>query len=378
MEVIFPPVMADAAEFPPVTIKAPPKFRLKDLRLFPEQLELNNIQLTRNGRGAMGVVGTALKHSDKKNVILIPAYHCPALVEPFIHLGYEIRFYPILPSLGVDISEFRKLLKKDVTHCIVIRYFGFTQNIDDVINLAKSERLLVIEDCAHALFSFMEYENLGSTSEVDAKICSINKLLPSIDGGALYFKNNTNIPLLKLSSWVQELKGCLFLLGITNLINRFRFKTVKQANYLKDDSEFSHADTSGLKYFSPSDMASAGYRHTRFILNHSNFKKVAKKRRYNFDYLLKELNKSKIGKPLYQNSENNIPYVFPFLLNDERHFVELRKMGIQVLRWEEVALSDCIISQDYRNRLVQLPCHQSLRQEELESIVKIINSMENN
>ena len=189
MEVIFPPVMANASEFPPVTITASPKFKLRDLKLFPKSLNLDKVQLTRNGRGAMGIVGSALKYTNKKNIILIPAYHCPALVEPFIHLNFEIRFYPIQPDLSVNITDFKLLLSDDVTHCIVIRYFGFNQNINDVIQHAKQANLRIIEDCAHALFSFMGYGNSSNHNQVDAKICSINKLLPSIDGGALFLES---------------------------------------------------------------------------------------------------------------------------------------------------------------------------------------------
>ena len=367
--------MADASDFPPVSIKASPKFKLRDLNLFPQPLNLEKVQLTRNGRSAMGIVGSALKYPNKKNVILIPAYHCPALVEPFIHLDFEIRFYPIEADLNVNLSKFESFLTEDVTHCIVIRYFGFKQNVGDIIQIAKQANIRIIEDCAHALFNFLGYEKPES-HQVDAKICSVNKLLPSIDGGALFLNSKPRNMSLENCGWVEELKAGLFIIGITKLLNKFRNRSKSANNYSNEIIQPSESQSS-LKYFVPKDMESSGFRHTKLILTHSNLDKIVNKRRHNFDYLLAGLKTSKIGKPLYLERENNIPYVFPFLLNCDSHFKALRKMGIQVLRWEEVAISDCVVSQDYRNRLVQLPCHQSLRREELETMIQVINSMEN-
>ena len=59
--------------------------------------------------------------------------------------------------------------------------------------------------------------------------------------------------------------------------------------------------------------------------------------------------------------ERSVPYVFPAVLADaERAFPAIRRAGIALYRWEELAASECRVSASYRTRLVQLPCHQEI------------------
>ncbi|MBC3765774.1 DegT/DnrJ/EryC1/StrS family aminotransferase [Neptunicella marina] len=373
MEVYFPPVIANATDFPAVTIKASPKVDFRMLRFFRKNHYSEFIRLTKNGRGALGIVGQQLKYNDRKNVILIPAYHCPALVEPFIWLNYEIRFYPLNPDLSVDIEQFNALAQDDVTHCIVVRFFGFSQNIEALKSSAKTHNLLVIEDCAHALFDILLPQS-ETPADSDAQIASINKLLPSIDGGVIHFPK-VRLPKLPCYSLGEECKGLMHSIGLMPFINKirqlFRRKTSEPAELFA-----THVKANKLKYFSPDDMTSGGYRHTQWLLDYCDINRIKVKRSENFNYLVGQLKNSTIGHPLFEQLSDNTPYVVPFLLNDKKYFTALRKQGIQVLRWEEVAKSDCRISQDYRERLVQLPCHQSLRQNDLDEIVLQIRALE--
>ncbi|WP_438863390.1 DegT/DnrJ/EryC1/StrS family aminotransferase [Neptunicella sp.] len=377
MEVLFPPTIANANDFPEVIIKASPKFQFRKLDFRASLKKSSHILLTRNGRGAMGIAGQKLQYTDRKNIVLIPAYHCPALVEPFIWLNYEIRFYPLLPDLSVDIEQLKNILKDDVTHCVVIRYFGFAQNIQQVINTVQQKNILVIEDCAHALFDFLGISHPLNTQS-DAKICSINKLLPSIDGGALYFKK-ISFPRVSYCTWLEEIKGIMFLVGVIPLVNKIRKKFNRGSKRVPEVNVLKKAESKNLPsltYFSEKDLTSSGFRHTELILRHSCIDKIIQKRQENFTYLVNHLVNSDIGKPLYNKVHHSVPYVVPFLLKHEKYFAELRKKGIQILRWEEVAISDCEVSQDYRKRLIQLPCHQQLLKSELDIIIQAITSLE--
>ena len=112
------------------------------------------------------------------------------------------------------------------------------------------------------------------------------------------------------------------------------------------------------------------------IFCHSNLKYIRNKRRENFEFIVKNINNPDVGNALFKQLETeDIPYVIPFLLEDEKFFFDLRKKGIQILRWEEVAVSDCSVSQDYRSRLIQIPCHQQLSTRQLTFIVDTFNQL---
>ena len=78
------------------------------------------------------------------------------------------------------------------------------------------------------------------------------------------------------------------------------------------------------------------------------------------------------GSCLYPTISDEAPYVLPFVLRDENDFQRLRMQRIQVLRWEEIAGSGCVVSERYRSRLVQLPCHHKLKQADLDYIINAV------
>ena len=366
MDVKFAPVIANAVNFPDAVIRATPAFGMTDIRVLSYSGNLNQCTHTRNGRAAIAIAAQSLMKKRQPNVVLLPSYHCPALVEPFLWLGYKVRFYPVKQDLTVDPAIFQKMLTSDVTHCLVVRFFGFSQNVEQLITLSHDSGKTVIEDCAHGLPYFVDSIKQPN-HKVAARICSINKILPTIDGGLLYLQSKTAYQ-PHYCGWTEELKAIAFLLKIPQLFQRFR----KSKKNLAVDSKFNDQSKATYRYFKPSDLTSASFRHTKYILKTSNFNAIKDKRRENYLYLVKGLKNASAGTCLYTDVADEVPYVLPFLLHDEKDFARLRMQKIQVLRWEEMAPSGCEVTETYRTRLVQLPCHHKLKRSELDYIIKTV------
>jgi len=47
-------------------------------------------------------------------------------------------------------------------------------------------------------------------------------------------------------------------------------------------------------------------------------------------------------------------------------------LGVPVWRWDEMAISNCSVADDYRLHLLHLPCHQSLGEEEMAWMVAAV------
>lgn len=384
MAVKFLSPLANANQFPAPCVSATPHFKLSDMHIADINVfrsspyNLDKVVFTRNGRGAIGIAGKALKKPGK-NVILIPAYHCPALVEPFIWLGYEIRFYPVKDNLHVDQSVLESAIAQgDVSHCVLVRYFGFNQNVEQIAGYLQEQSIEIIEDCAHSMFRFLQHceSPRPAGAQVSASICSINKILPTVDGGALFMAKEINLH-VQQTSWMEELKAFAYLMGVPQFLDRLKGnKKTGDASEEEDSTQPAPSDAEQLRYFQPIDIDSASYRHTQFILARSNIKKIREQRRRNFMYLLSKINNPLVGNPLYDKLDDlDVPYVFPFLLHADQHFFALRKKGIQILRWEEVAETDCQVSMTYRSRLIQIPCHHQLTQGQLDFVVDTINQL---
>lgn len=364
MDVKFAPVMANAADFPEAIIRATPGFGFSDVGLLWQKLQLGQCTYTRNGRAAIAIAAQQLKYSNQTNTVLLPAYHCPALVEPFLWLGYRVRFYPVQADLSVDAAVFQRLLTADISHCVVVQFFGFKQNANQLITLAHAAGKRVLEDCAHGLVDFVASLQQDDP-RVSARICSINKVLPTIDGGLLYLRQQ-QIRQPGHCSWVEELKGIAFLLKIPQRLQRLRQRTKTR----KPDVISAQGPTTGFKYFKPVDLNSSSFRHTKWILQCSDLAAIKAKRRANYRYLVTGLSGVMAGTCLYPVIADEAPYVLPFLLHDGSYFQQLRLKKIQVLRWEEMAPSGCDITEQYRSRLIQLPCHHKLTQADLDYIIQ--------
>ena len=295
------------------------------------------------------------------------------MVEPFIWSGAQIDFYHVTPELNVDLDDLEKKLRK-AKACVLVRYFGFPQNVPDAAQLSDESHSIVIEDCAHSFFSLDSIRGLEPISDV--AVFSLNKFFPTIDGGAIRFIRREFNPRMRAQSNLSETKALFRSLGITNPLS-WLTRLVADRTARRSDEAAAETDSLGtFRYFDPDELNIECFRHTEWIVRHGDFDRIGAERRANFRFLLEHLSDSRTGTPLFKMLPDAVvPYVFPFLLRDENDFNVIRQNGLEVLRWEEFAISDCPISESYRARLIQLPCHQGLSKSALNRIVDIIASI---
>ncbi|WP_240221990.1 hypothetical protein [Rheinheimera hassiensis] len=349
MPVQFSAPLMDAKHFPPSLIKAQPAFSLEGSSLRRHSLPVNDVSTFSRARYALAAAALHLKQSSQQNTVLLPAYHCPALVEPFIYAGYNIVFYPQLADLSTDIAIFSHLLSPQVTHVVVVRYFGFSQNADELIQEAFAANKLVIEDNAHSLVHFWQTCE-AQPPAISASVSSVAKTLGSADGGVLYlpgFSGSAQV----IPDFITELKA------------------LRSGNRPVTGS----ADT-GLRYFRTAMQTADCLRASRWLMLHSNYAAISRQRRDNYQYLAQQLQHSSAGQVLYPTlTQHDVPYVLPFLLHDIDGFTRLRQQQIQVLRWEELATPVTGVVSNYQQHLVQLPVHQALSKQHLQNIVKALS-----
>lgn len=286
-------------------------------------------------------------------LVLLPAYHCPALVEPFVWAGCRVEFYPMSLDLSPD-NHFLASKLVAAQAIVLVRFFGFDANIKESVAKAKQTGCLVIEDLAHAAFAEELHGDYGVTS--------LKKFYPVDDGAEIYVHQGRDITALKRaiaehqkSSWQWYME----------------YMASKLLRKIGTKLKLSLYNSSPFRYFYPEDFGNAV---AHFRKTESCFQPGAgliESRRRNYLAIQEKLENSTIGSPLFPLLEDNTaPYVFPFLLSDSRYFDPIRSAGIPLFRWEELALSGCDTSAQFRSRLIQIPCHQELSGSNLESIAQ--------
>jgi perosamine synthetase len=116
--------------------------------------------------------------------IWMPALHCGVDAQAAIDEGLKVGFYRLSDDLAIDEADLESKLQDRPGIVFVIHYFGFAQPaIERVAEVCQRRGSVLIEDCAHALFSRHKGRELGDFGPI--AIFSLRKSLPISDGGAL-------------------------------------------------------------------------------------------------------------------------------------------------------------------------------------------------
>jgi dTDP-4-amino-4,6-dideoxygalactose transaminase len=327
--------------------------------------------------------------------ILLPAFHCVALVEPVIRAGYRPVFYRIREDLSIDEEDLRRQLCSDVAAVIVIHYFGFTAGIDWILKLRRQYQFCVVEDCAH---SFLKNESGHLAGENgDAAIFSFYKLVPSYAGGGLrinaqglecmgsHIRLGTKKSVVMLKHLVEQIID-----NSADGLLRRTFQYIEQQRVARKRRNISEGTTNASPipdwYSFSEDLAFVKMPWlSRTILRATDIRTLVATRRRNFEILRLHLKESSRLKKLFATLPPNIcPWAYPVLVDDRSRFDHvLRRSGVPVFTFGEL-LHPSLCTADINVRstaarlsesLMMIPLHQNLDGTTMMSMCEKINNL---
>lgn len=298
-------------------------------------------------RARYGLAFIALSRLKPGDLILLPAYHCPAMVEPFLWAGCRVGFYPVTKALAPVVSALEEPLKA-ARAIVLTRYFGFEQASKQLIALARERDCLVIEDLAHAAFISRLHGDVGVTS--------LTKFFPQPYGAEIWSSNPRLSEQLEQAIASRRLRQLHW--ALSHLHRKVKRKLIKKLGGGSGKAPYRYFDENDLTR--PTALCTlqadeAPPLHASSSAGH----------RAHYQSLLEISSRSTIGVPLYPVLPGDVtPYMFPFLLHSTDSFHAIRNAGIPLYRWEELAPTNCEVSSSYRSRLIQIPCHQDMKAED--------------
>lgn len=343
----FTTQLAYGADYPTPAFSPLPNAQAKNMsgeRPIPHNVG-DKLYVTRARYGLAYVAKAELKPND---IVLLPAYHCPAMVEPFMWAGCKIRFYKICADLQPDMKHFQALLE-EARAVVLVRYFGFECNTRMFASIAEKHNCLVIEDLAHAAFIGEIFGHYGVTS--------LPKFYPLDRGAEIYVRRgwNANATRSTIDVYQKPLINWWLSAIQRKLRNFFHFAT----------STPNKGQTT-YRYFNLNDLTRPVDEKSLRKALKCNSEEIIEKRRKNYHVIHQIMMQSSLGKPLFRDmTSDTIPYAYPFLLADSVHFHAIRRALVPLFRWEELAPSDCTTSRIYRENLIQIPCHQDLTDDDI-------------
>ncbi|MEK6899478.1 MAG: DegT/DnrJ/EryC1/StrS family aminotransferase [Nanoarchaeota archaeon] len=254
----------------------------------------------------------------KGSEVIIPSFICS---DVFTSLFIQNEINPIIidckkDSLNISLSDVKKKITKKTKAILIVHTLGIPSNPEGFRKLCDKNKIILIEDCAHAISTPYKNSYLGNFG--DASIFSFAKEMPNFAGG-IYLNNRRKINsslTLKIPAYRYSLRTLKMLFHKT-VFSRFYLSIKKR----RDKGE-QHSDKPRIPQTMPK-LAKA-------MAIHYLQKRDIKTKRENALKLYEELKRHKIDAPLTKEDIASFSAKsFPLLTNhQEKVLQELFDLGL--------------------------------------------------
>lgn len=326
------------------------------------------------------------------DTVLVPAWHSLSMIPPVLWLGARPLFYKLNDDASADLADIAA--KAPGSRALMAtHYFGFHQEVQAIRALCDAHGVQMLEDCAHCFIG--EYKGRPVGSFGDYAIASSMKFFPMYEGGALV-SNRHALDKVALHSAGAGFEAKALLASLENGFAYGRLPAVRAALWLPmkardalwgmlkarrpaGDVALAPPSSDSSYDFDPRWLDKRSSLFARAMLRLVSPARIAGLRRRNYQRLLDALRGLPGVRPLYPALPEGVcPWVFPLVADDpEPLFERLLGARVPVVRfgqdlWEGVDESVCANSVALSKSVLSFPCHQELREHELEWMIGAI------
>ena len=327
-----------------------------------------------------------------QGALLAPAYHCRTMLDAAIRLGANVALYAVNPDLSPDMDSLTACVnatQPPVKALLVPHYFGFSQNLAPLVEFCAQHGLTLIEDCSHAFVGPVEDPHrekgtMGSTGRFC--VSSPYKFFPSQDGGLLWANEAAGIKdfAQPQAGFRREIKGLIDTLqktiasvslpdlhGLKGEVNALASAPVKKGLDIEEQTENPSA------HYMLAEEKMQSLASSRWIFRHTDTATLVSQRRENYQAWLAGIAKLPFCRALFpQIPDGCVPYMFPLQLDrPEIHFYALKRLGVPIWRWDDMAASGCKVASEFRLKLLHLPCHQGLSSRQMAWMIAAVTQV---
>jgi dTDP-4-amino-4,6-dideoxygalactose transaminase len=149
------------------------------------QYALSEVNGTAALYAALFVLG--IKQGDE---VICPSYTYWATAMPAVTLGAKVVFCEVDPkNLNMDPEDFRKKITSRTKAVIPVHLWGLPCEMDEIIAIARENKIAVIEDACHAHGAEYRGKKIGTLGDFGIFSFQASKNLPGGEGGMLITDN---------------------------------------------------------------------------------------------------------------------------------------------------------------------------------------------
>lgn len=354
----------------------------------PSVLDAGSARFVTSGRVAIALALREMQ-AGPGDTVLVPAWHSPSMVPPVLWRGATPVFYRVGPRGEADLADI-EAKAENAKVLMVTHFFGFHQDLAALRALCDRHGMGLLEDCAHAFIGEHGGRPIGAWG--DYAVASSMKFFPIYEGGVLVSSRHAldgvalrsagaafeakialnslergfdygRLPAVRAALWLpMALKSALW-----------RLRAGKPAPALAPSSSDSSFD------FDPGWVDKRSSLFARAMLRLASPSRIAALRRANWLRLHQALRGLPGMQPMFDTLPDGVcPWVYPLLADDApRLSARLSAAGVPVVGfgrplWPGVDAGVCPNAARLSASVLSLPCHQELREQELDWMIATV------
>lgn len=312
----------------------------------------------------------AKKHYDSNKKVLIPAYTCQTVIDPFVDQGWTCIYYNIGRDLRIDLQSLIHIFEKEKPAIVIVHpYLGMELNREEIgaLTSLRNQGCILVKDLTQCIFS-KNKENIFNYF-----IGSYRKWINVPDGGFLEGSNIDGIciPEIDYQEFVNKQTDAMYLRGVYFQNSNEQLKAISIRLY----KDAVNSINIGYHLHRMSDISHR-------IWNNANLKYVQEKRISNYLYLHKNIRESEQIQLITTSIEavSTAPLYFPIYVRERSRLQSLlaRNHIYAPVLWpvqtEEVLINDGI--KFIYDSILMLPIDQRYDTRDMNRIIDIVNSYE--
>lgn len=391
------PAAVNPLDFPPALIPTHPILSFASFlrgagKRVPSVLDAGAHRSVTSGRVA---IAQALRQMGigPGDAVLVPSYHCASMIEPVVWIGATPVFYKVNADTSVNLQDAASKLGANTKAILAANYLGFPQDLTAIRAFCDEHRLMMLEDCAHCFLGEHQGKPVGSFG--DYAIASSMKFFPIYEGGVLVsarhsldnvelhsaglgFEAKAAINTLEDSFEYKRMGLVRALLWLPMLAKDALWSTIKAKKGHAVKSMAPGSSDGGFS-FDPAWLNKRSSLFSRLMLRMVSNRRMGALRRRNYLKVQAALAGIPGCRPLFPALPDGVyPWVFPLQLdNPQPIFTLLKNQGVPIIRfgeflWPGIDASVCAESVDLSRRIMSFPCHQELKDEEINWMISKI------
>ena len=143
------------------------KYRARLIQELKAKFSAREVFPVSSGKAALTVILRALAASSGRRRVIIPAYTCFSVPSAIVRAGLEVVLCDVEPeTLDFNFAELEGLINEDVLCVVPTHLFGRPADVDRVTRLCEGKGIVVVEDAAQAMGGQSGGRLLGTLGDV--------------------------------------------------------------------------------------------------------------------------------------------------------------------------------------------------------------------